>query len=242
MSAGGPSPWGQKPQRSRFGIRLLALVGLFGAIVIALLWASPPTLIDAGEQRLVYLVLLGLFVLVGAAASRRKLTSIARDVAMWVAILLAVVAAYGFRFELQELGDRVAAELLPSQAKVVNGDTVVLTRAVDDHFWVDARVDGKTVRFLVDTGASAIVLTRKDAARLGFAVQDLAFTKIFETANGVTRGARVQLDEIRVGPIAFNGVTAWVNEGDLRQSLLGMGFLDRLGSVEIRGNTLTIRR
>jgi aspartyl protease family protein len=70
----------------------------------------------------------------------------------------------------------------------------------------------------------------------------LKFTQQFFTANGATRGAPVTLDTISIGPFEEAHVSAWVNEGDLRDSLLGMSFLSTLGRIEIRGGTLTIER
>jgi aspartyl protease family protein len=109
-------------------------------------------------------------------------------------------------------------------------------------FIVDATVNGKGVRFLIDTGASGIALSRRDAERLGFDDSKLNYDMPFSTANGMTRGARITLDSLQVGPLTAHGVRAWVNEGDLNQSLLGMSYLSTLGRVEIRGDTLTLER
>jgi aspartyl protease family protein len=160
--------------------------------------------------------------------------------ALWAVAALAIIAVYGYRFELRDVALRVAGEIAPTRGQEAGNGAMVFTRAPDRQFWIDALVDGKPIRFLLDTGASDIVLNRADAARLGFSVKDLAFTRSYETANGTTRGATVRLAQIRIGSIQLQDVPASVNEGELRQSLLGMRFLERLTSVEIRNDRLTI--
>jgi aspartyl protease family protein len=115
--------------------------------------------------------------------------------------------------------------------------------AEDGHqFFVNADVNGVTIHFLVDTGASGIALNQRDAKRLGLDASDLKFTQQFSTANGMTRGAPVILDRLQIGPFEATQVSASVNEGDLADSLLGMSFLSTLGRIEIKGDTLTIER
>jgi aspartyl protease family protein len=238
-----PSPWEEpRATRARFGRRLLLLVGGLALLLLALFSVVPPEVPSGAEKSLVYAIILGTFLLIGAAASRHSLGRIASQIGIWMILMLILVALYGYRFELNGVAQRIASELLPSRGHALDHDSVVFGRAPDRQFWIDAQVDGVAIRFLVDTGASEVVLSRADAAKLGFVIEDLAFTQIFDTANGKTRGAPVRLDELRIGPLAFDRVTAFVNEGELRQSVLGMGLLERLSSVETRRDTLTIRR
>jgi aspartyl protease family protein len=226
-----------------FGRRLLILIAGFALLVFALSWAFPPgQWRDAEEANFVRLILLAAIVIVGAAASRRSLSTMAVQLGAWVAVTVLLVAGYGYRFELRELAARTMGELAPSRGRSLDADSISFARAADRQFWIDAAVDGQTVRFLVDTGASTVVLTQADARRLGFRIDQLRFTQVFNTANGTTRGAAIRLDRIRIGPIFFDNVEAWVNEGDLGHSLLGISLLEKLGSVEIRNDTLTIRR
>jgi clan AA aspartic protease (TIGR02281 family) len=109
------------------------------------------------------------------------------------------------------------------------------------HFLVEGMVDGVPVDFLIDTGASDIVLNLDDARRLGFREPDLEFTRRFETANGVVRGAPVTLRELRVGQLQLFVVQASVNEGALEVSLLGMSFLNELGGYEVADGRLILR-
>jgi len=122
------------------------------------------------------------------------------------------------------------------------GGVIELPRAPDGHYYLTADVNGATIPFVVDTGASEIVLTREDARTAGIALEDLAYVARAYTANGAVRTAPVRLDRIAVGEIADTGVRAYVNEGEMKQSLLGMGYLQRYSSIEITGNTLILRR
>ena len=101
------------------------------------------------------------------------------------------------------------------------------------------RVDA---RFLVDTGASGIVLSPADAMRIGFDPVELSFTGYAETANGTVRTAAVRLGSIEIGPIRIDDLPATVNQAAMRGSLLGMSFLERLRSYEVRDGALILRR
>lgn len=119
---------------------------------------------------------------------------------------------------------------------------VRIARAADGHFWVDADISGVSLPFLVDTGASSVVLSPADAEKLGLYLSADDFTLTYATANGEVRAAPVLLPSLRVGPLEVTNVEATVNGAPLRQSLLGMSFLGRLDGFEYRGNDLVMRR
>lgn len=108
------------------------------------------------------------------------------------------------------------------------------------HFLVDAEVNGTTITFLVDTGASSVVLSPQDARRVGLGPERLRFTERFGTANGTVRAAPVELREIRIGQLAQRYVPASVNEAPMGISLLGMTFLSRLESWSVEGGRLAL--
>ena len=243
MSLPSRSPWGGEKRPRRFAWRLFLLLGLAGAGLFALFSLVPPLAWREGEAiDIVRFGVIGLVLLVSAAASRQRLATIGAGLAAWGAIALVLVAAYGYRFELGQMWQRVAGELVPTRARETGTGEIAFARAADQHFRIDALVEGRPVRFLLDTGASGVILTRQDAARLGYTPDRLSFTQIFETANGRTRGAPVRLQQMAIGPLVFSDVPASVNEGELRESLLGMRLLERLSSIEIRNDTLIIRR
>jgi clan AA aspartic protease (TIGR02281 family) len=117
----------------------------------------------------------------------------------------------------------------------------VIDAGAGGHFLVEAVVNGAPVTFLVDTGASDVVLTMADAERLGFRPENLRFTQRFATANGEVRGAPVVLREVRIGQFSLFDLPASVNEAPLRVSLLGMSFLKRLHGYSVEDGRLILR-
>jgi aspartyl protease family protein len=109
------------------------------------------------------------------------------------------------------------------------------------HFVLDAVVNGVPITFLVDTGASAIVLSPEDARALGFLARHLEFSRRFRTANGEVRAAPVRLRELRIGQFSLYDVEAAVNEAPIGISLLGMGFLEELAGYEVADRRLILR-
>ncbi len=94
--------------------------------------------------------------------------------------------------------------------------------------------------FLVDTGATDVVLSVTDARRLGIDPDELSFTRLYDTANGTVSGAPVRLGEVSLGGVRVTAVRATVTDGGLNQSLLGLSFLNRLSGFEVRGGVLTL--
>lgn len=114
-------------------------------------------------------------------------------------------------------------------------------KAADGHFWADADIDGRSIRLMVDTGASLVALTAADAARLGVAPAPEAYVQRLRTASGETRAAPVQLARVAVGPVVLEDVEALVVAEGLPHSLLGMSYLGRLSAFEARQDALVLR-
>jgi aspartyl protease family protein len=113
---------------------------------------------------------------------------------------------------------------------------VVLTKGYNGHFAVEARVDGRRVAFMVDTGASHIAIPEREAARLGIFPRPSDFTVRVNTANGVTRAALVELRQVEIGDIVVRNVPAIVHPDEgLSVNLLGMSFLSRVRWTHDRG-------
>lgn len=107
--------------------------------------------------------------------------------------------------------------------------SVVLRRGNGGHFWTEARVDGRRVEFVVDTGATTIALRESDAARLGIHPAPREYTVKVSTANGISRAAPVMLQRVEIGDIVVRNVQALVQpDSALGVNLLGMTFLSKV--------------
>jgi len=233
---GQPGP--PEPGRGRARWPLWVAIGLVAALVV--LGADAV----AGEDapRLVYLGLLLVFLGVGAwwGFLRGRLSRGLRHAAIWIAIALALVAGYSFRDQVSYVAQRIKADMVPGYGFDRSDNEVSFRGGSDGHFQVAALVDGVEVVFLVDTGASDVVLTPADARRLGFDPARLSYSQVYSTANGLVRGAPVRLERLSVGPIEVENVRASVNEAPMDRSLLGMSFLSRIGGYQVRGDVLTL--
>jgi len=110
------------------------------------------------------------------------------------------------------------------------------------HFKSNARINGTSIRVMVDTGASTVALSHEDARRAGFRIDDLRFDTPVSTANGIVNAARVKIDRIEVGGIRVERVEGMVMpKGAMVGSLLGMSFLSRLDSYEVKNGVLLLR-
>lgn len=186
--------------------------------------------------RLIYLLLLGL--MIGGwfvVQARGNLNKSLQQVAVWAFIFLGVIAAYG-------LWDDISQTVAPRQTVFAEDNRVVVPRSPDGHYYLDLDVNGAPIRFVLDTGATSLVLTRADAARAGLNPEALDYIGRAATANGEVRTAPVRLDTVALGPVVDRNVPAVVNGGEMRQSLLGMTYLQHWGSIEIAGGALTLTR
>ncbi|HWU14864.1 MAG TPA: TIGR02281 family clan AA aspartic protease [Caulobacter sp.] len=116
-----------------------------------------------------------------------------------------------------------------------------IVKAADGHFWAEAKVDGRAVRFLIDTGATAVALSQTDAKRLGIDTKTLDYSYKVMTASGQTRAASVKLASVSVAGAQVRDVEALVVEKGLETSLLGMSYLGRLSSFQATPRALVLR-
>jgi aspartyl protease family protein len=185
---------------------------------------------------LVYLVLLGLAV--GGwfiAENRHSLGRTLRVALAWAFIFLGVVAAYGLWGDIRD-------DVAPRQTVFTEDARVEVPRAFDGHYYLTLDLDGVPVEFVVDTGATDMVLSRADAARVGLDPGALAYTGVAGTANGQVRTARVRLDEVSLGGLTDRNVPASVNAAEMDTSLLGMSYLNRFSRIEIANGRLVLER
>ncbi len=186
--------------------------------------------------RLIYLIIL--LVAVGSwvfVQNRQSLGKTMQMFAVWGFIFLGVIASYG-------LWEDIRQTVRPQQSVAIDAGRVEVPRAPDGHYYLTLEVNGAPVEFLVDTGASQVVLNERDAQSAGIDTASLAYLGRASTANGEVRTASVWVDEISLGGISDKNLRVWVNQGELEQSLLGMGYLQRWSSIEIRNGALLLTR
>lgn len=191
---------------------------------------------DFPVAELIYLVILGSALLAMFLVNHRQgLGTTLKQLISWALIFLAVLAGYG-------LWEDVRRTVGPSQAVITSGDQIVVPRARDGHYYLTLQVNDAPVTFMVDTGASDLVLTRDDAARVGLNPDQLTYFGRAFTANGEVRTAPVTLDSIQLGPFVDTRVQASVNNGEMSGSLLGMRYLERFSQIQILGGELVLTR
>lgn len=163
-----------------------------------------------------------------------------RGIALLVAAALASALAWpSLAPRLVALAARGDGPVAAVDAQAAPGwNRITVPAGPNGHFLLEARVNGVPVTFLVDSGASAVVLSPEDARRVGLEPGRLAFSRRFQTANGVVRAAPVTLRELRIGQLALPRLEAVVNETPIGVSLLGTSFLGRLAGWKVEGGKL----
>jgi aspartyl protease family protein len=187
---------------------------------------------------------IALVVFVGAlvlALFRERFSRAIESALIWVVVALLLAIGYTYRVELNDVADRVLAELVPGHA-AGRARVVEIARGGNGSFPVTTQLNGARIAMVLDTGASSVVLTQEAAKAAGLPVEVLAYTIVVDTANGRTRAAPVTLDSVSIGGIEERAVPALIAQrGQLRTNLLGMSFLNRLESWEVRGDKLVMR-
>jgi aspartyl protease family protein len=184
--------------------------------------------------RLAYLVLL-LVALGGWAAVefRNRMGQALRMSMAWGLIIVGIMAGYG-------LWTDIRSDIMPVQI-VGDGGEVTVPRAEDGHYYLTLEINGTPIQFMADTGASSMVLSREDAERLGIDLNSLLFSGEANTANGVVRTARVDLPLVELGPFRNDDFSAYVNDGEMEGSLLGMDYLGQF-EMQIARNQMILRQ
>ena len=189
-----------------------------------------------GDEKAYFFYMVILFLLIGAGflfGNREKLSTTLMQAAIWVLVFCGVLIAYGFKDTLQQ-------QFVPSLAVQSDGEFEIV-RANDRHFHLTLKVNGVPIKFIVDTGASDIVLTREDAERTGVNMDSLAFLGRASTANGTVKTATTVLNEVVLGDRVDHNVRASVNGGEMFGSLLGMSYLNQFSEISIRGDRLILK-
>ncbi|NOZ42802.1 MAG: TIGR02281 family clan AA aspartic protease [Alphaproteobacteria bacterium] len=254
-----PSPWGRRPdtpsenperptgqphfpysRRSRFSVFVIGII-IFLLIGVIAFWVMPrllPSGLTTGDNMtgVLYDGLLLAFVGAGLWVHVRSAPGLAlRHLATWVIIFGVIALGYSIWTGAGRLG----GELNPAKGISENG-SISFRANMSGHFFVQARVNGVPIVFMVDTGATDVALTRKDARAIGLPVNRLNYTMPYKTANGVAYGAPVRIKNITLGPISKNNITGSVVPKGLDYSLLGMSFLNNIRGYKVVDGVLTL--
>ena len=177
---------------------------------------------------IILIVLLSSYVL----AMRNDLTKLFKSAALWIVIFSCFIAGYGIWQDLNK-----EQPIFYSN----NQSDIVINIKPDGHFHATVLVNNVEIEFLIDTGATHIVLSKEDAKKLDYDLSKLIFWGKSYTANGIVETAPIRLKSIQLDQFSDTNVLAYINQGSMNQSLLGMSFLNNFSSVEFRNETLTLR-
>jgi aspartyl protease family protein len=160
----------------------------------------------------------------------------------WITILFVVLAGYAYRYELRGVADRVLAMLVPGTPVETGYKEVTVIRRADGQFVVNGSVAGRRIPFVLDTGASAVVLRAEDAVKAKIPIDNLIFDVEVSTANGRAMAAEADIPRLSIGSITQRDVKALVaRPGTLHENLLGMTFLSGLASFTVADDKLVLR-
>ena len=156
-----------------------------------------------------------------------------RQMLAWGLIFLGLIAGFG-------LWEDIRNDVAPRQ--IVDGGRIELPKQDDGHFYIDMRLNGEAVEFMVDTGATQIALSPSDAERIGLDPETLSYSQMVATANGTAFAAPVRIDSIKIGGITDRDVAASVTDAPMDISLLGMSYLSRFARVSFEGEVMVLER
>ena len=186
-------------------------------------------------MRMIFLALIGGSLIASLIVSQRgQMGQAMQQAAIWGLIFVGTIAAYGLWSDIQP-------DLMGGQIMVGDG-RVEVPRSPDGHYYVTVSVNGEPIDFVIDTGATDVVLSQADATKAGLDPDNLAYLGTALTANGQVRTAAVRLETVALSGIEDRNVRAVVNQGQMDGSLLGMGYLGLYDRIEISGGTLILTR
>ena len=241
-------PWGRKPspivtdQKRRLLIWIAFILG--GGLALWELARLFPEAISSDFNQAALIRTIAFLLLVSSTVvfGRRFTAKEAfRNIALWCGVFAVLVLIYSFRDDLQRVGDRIRSEIVPSYPVATGAHEITISASEGGGFFVDGEVNNAPAHFLIDTGATDIVLSPAAAARAGIDLAALNYTNRFETAHGEGWGASIVLSRLVVGPIELHDVKVSINKSPMDSSLLGLAFLKQLDSFEVRGGRLTLR-
>jgi aspartyl protease family protein len=182
-------------------------------------------------------ILMAIMLVLGALMSRREPAAKLAQMALgWSVVLAAGFVLFTFRDDVGYLAQRLKAEAIGTPLS--EGRETRIPMALDGHFWVRATLNGRDVKFLVDSGATMTTIDRDTAKASGVSVSPRA-DEFVRTGNGIIRVSSGQADELRVGDIVRHGVRLQIAEND-DLNVLGMNYLSTLSRWGVEGRWLVL--
>jgi aspartyl protease family protein len=187
-------------------------------------------------SRLIYLSVLVVAILGSVLISRRgAYGKMFRQAGIWLLIFMGLVAIVASWQDIRQSGQTMSFQQSEDGA-------IIIPKEIDGHFHLTVTINDRPIEFLVDTGASDIVLTREDAARVGFDPNRLDYWGMANTANGTVRLATIRLETVRLGEFIDKNIRASVNKAPMEKSLLGMRYLSKFRAIEISNDQMILKR
>ena len=185
---------------------------------------------------IIYYVVAAVFVASSLIGMRQPIGKTLKMVLAWVAIFGVGFLLFSFRSEFSGIGQRLKAEAMGTP--ILDGQQIRIPIADDGHFWVAAKLNGRDVRFMVDSGASVTTVSRETAVMAGVPIGNEHV--IVNTANGPARATKAYAEQLQIGSIEKTDFPIDINEND-DTDLLGMNFLSSLQGWRVEGNYLVLQ-
>jgi aspartyl protease family protein len=180
-----------------------------------------------------------ILLLVSSLATRRlPLNYIAKAALAWIAIFAALFAIFSFRFEFISIWERVKADISGTAGQSISGEAIELRRQDDGHYWIMVDINGKPVRFMVDSGATMTAINATTAKDAG--VEANGYPIILSTANGRVAAKRATVQSLVFGPHKIENHPVVVSESFGDVNLLGMNFLNNMQSWRVDANKMIL--
>ena len=183
-----------------------------------------------------------LLLLSSLAARRLPLGYVAKAVFAWIAIFAALFAIFSFRFEFKAAWERVKADISGTAGQSVSGEEITIRRQDDGHYWLQLDVNGKPVRFMIDSGATTTAVNGNTARETGIQVDTNGYPVFLNTANGSLAAQRGIIQSLKIGTHEIGQHNVVVSESFGDTNVLGMNFLDSMQSWKVEANVMTLKQ
>jgi len=175
------------------------------------------------------------------AARRLPLGYVAKAAFAWIAIFAALFAIFSFRFEFISIWERVKADISGTSGQSISGDEIAIRRQDDGHYWLQVDVNGKPVRFMIDSGATTTAVNANTARETGIEVDANGYPAILDTANGRVKAKRGVIQSLKIDSFEIPQHKVVVSESFGDTNVLGMNFLDSMQSWKVEANVMTLK-